>query len=311
MERCSASILKLRLKSANNSFEISAKRLVYSLLTILSIFMSACSSLFYYPRHDLLYDPAQFNLDPKDLWIKDGDLQIHAWYFKANQNEKNLSKGTFVFFHGNAENLTSHYLSLAWILDYNYDYLIFDYPGYGQSAGKPSPQSTVESGKLVLKWVHDNIDSRPLFVYGNSLGGIISLRTAEEVKNQIPIKMLIIDSSFNSYKKVGRRALSRSWITWLIQPLAYVLLSDRYAPSDLSQLAPIPLLFIHGQKDKAVESVFSEEMFAEASQPKELWLIPNGTHGSTFYINKGDYRAKMINFIENRNLLNLFTDQKK
>jgi fermentation-respiration switch protein FrsA (DUF1100 family) len=267
----------------------------------MGIYTSACSSLFYYPKHDLLYDPAQINLEPKDIWIKHEAYQIHAWYFKANQN---TSKGTFVFFHGNAENLTSHYLSLVWLLEYNYDYIIFDYPGYGQSSGEPTPKSTVESGKLVLNWVHTNLDSRPLIIYGNSLGGIVSLKVIEDLKNQIPIKAAIIDSSFNSYKKIGRRALSRTWLTWLFQPLSYVLLSDKYAPDNLSQIAPTPILFIHGKKDQVVESVFSEEMFSEAAEPKELWLIPNGTHGSSFYVNKGEYRTKLIDFIENNKSLN-------
>jgi hypothetical protein len=275
------------------------KKFGFFLIFTLSILNIGCSSLFYYPKHELLYDPNQLNLTPQDLWIIDDHSKVHAWYFKSQTNEKKQSKGTFVFFHGNAENLTSHYLSLVWLLDYNYDFIIFDYPGYGQSEGEPTPHSTVDSGKLVLKWVHEKIDPRPLLVYAHSLGGIISLRAIEELNKEIPIKLIIVDSSFNSFKKIGRRVLARSWVTWLFQPLAYILLSDKYAPNDLAQIAPIPILFIHGLKDKTVDSTFSEEMFMESSEPKKLWLIPNGTHGSTFYVNKGEYRSKLVHFIEN------------
>lgn len=267
-------------------------------LLTMSFILSACSSLFYYPRRDLLYDPARLNLTPSDIWINNKTDKIHAWLFQANEDPKRKSKGTFVFFHGNAENLTSHYLSLVWLLDYNYDFLIFDYPGYGQSSGEPTPQSTTESGQLVLRWVHENLDTRPLYIYGSSLGGIVSLRVTQDLQNEIPIKMMIIDSSFNSYQKIGRRALSRTWVTWLFQPLAYLLLSDKYAPNTLSKLSPIPILFIHGEKDRTVEPIFSKEMFAESANPKDLWLIPNGTHGSTFFINRGEYREKLIQFIE-------------
>jgi len=280
-----------------------------------------CSSLFYYPRHDLLYNPQKLNLMPEDIWIKQDGMQIHAWLFKpqpqdkqnaqgiqgalsaqdkpvTKENEAQSTKGTFVFFHGNAENLTSHYLSLVWLLDYNYSFIIFDYPGYGQSEGTPTPESTVKAGKLVLEWVHKNLDSRPLYVYGQSLGGIISLRTVQDLKGQVPVKKLIVDSSFNSYQKIGRRALSRSWITWLFQPLAYILLSDNYAPNKLSMLSPIPLLFIHGDDDRTVESIFSKEMYSEALEPKTLWIIPKSFHGGTFYVNKGEYRAKLIDHLE-------------
>jgi len=262
-----------------------------------------CTSLFYYPKQELLYDPQKLNLTPQDIWINEDGYQIHAWLFnpQSNSGDKSdilKSKGTFVFFHGNAENLTSHYLSLVWLLDYNYSFLIFDYPGYGQSVGTPTPESTVKSGKLALKWASKNLDSKPLYVYAQSLGGIIALRAVQELKDQIPIKMFIIDSSFNSYQKIGRRALSRSWITWLFQPLAYLLLSDQFAPAKLSTLSPLPLLFIHGDADRTVESQFSKEMFEEALEPKSLWIIPKGYHGGSFYINKGEYRAKLIEFLE-------------
>jgi fermentation-respiration switch protein FrsA (DUF1100 family) len=268
------------------------------ILISVSALLTGCSSLLYYPQREILYDPAKVNLKPQDVWIKTEHEDIHAWLFKANKDINKKSKGTFVFFHGNAENLTSHYLSLAWILEYNYDFLIFDYPGYGQSTGEPSPQSTTNSGRYVLQWVHNQLDSRPLYIYGSSLGGIVSLKVIEDVQKEIPIKMVVIDSSFNSYQKVGRRVLSRTWITWLFQPLAYLLLSDKYAPDQLDKLSPIPILFIHGQKDRTVEPAFSEEMFAEAGDPKDIWRIPKGTHGSTFFINRGEYREKLIQFLE-------------
>lgn len=268
---------------------------------MISFLTFGCSSLFYYPKKDLLYDPQQINLNPQDLWIQNDDLKIHAWYFKSKTDFNSESKGTFVFFHGNAENLTSHYLSLIWLLDYNYDFVIFDYPGYGLSNGNPTPSSTVDSGKLVLNWVHKNIDPRPLIIYGQSLGGIISLKSIEESRSQIPLKTIIIDSSFNSYQKIAKQVLSRSWLTWPLQPLAYLLINDTYAPTDLSFISPIPILFIHGQADKTIELIFSEEMFAEAKEPKFFWKIPKGTHGSTFYINNGEYRDKLIQFLKNKN----------
>lgn len=50
--------------------------------------------------------------------------------------------------------------------------------------------------------------------------------------------------------------------------------------------------------DKTVDSIFSEEMYKEALDPKALWVIPKGFHGGTFYVNKGAYRAKLIEFVE-------------
>src|SRR5690606_22141072 len=105
--------------------------------------------------------------------------QLFGWYFK---NRKGVSpKATVVFFHGNAENLSSHYLSLAWLVDYPYDFFIFDYQGYGRSHGDPSPQKTVEDGIAALELMNERAPGRPLIVFGQSLGGAIALRTVVEV----------------------------------------------------------------------------------------------------------------------------------
>ena len=49
---------------------------------------------------------------------------------------KGQKKGLILQYHGNAENLTSHYLSLGWLAHEGFDVFIFDYRGYGRSSGE-------------------------------------------------------------------------------------------------------------------------------------------------------------------------------
>lgn len=244
-----------------------------------------------------LFDPQKVRMTPEEVEFKSdlGEI-IHAWYFSSTA--KGPSKGTILFFHGNAENISSHFLMLHWLPAQGYNYLIFDYPGYGDSSGTPTPRNTVAAGRAAVKWIKQEKDTRPLIIYGHSLGGIIALRTVQELKDTQSFQALIIDGSFASYRGMGRYVLRRQWWTWPLQPLTYVLLSDSYAPDNLSGLSPLPILFMHGDADRAVEFQNSEEMFAQAKEPKEFWLVPGGQHGNLFEVNKGELRARFLSFLE-------------
>lgn len=266
-----------------------------TLCLILCTFLLGCQSFFYFPLKEKLFEPKNIRMNPEDVFLKTktGNT-IHAWYFPTSEK---VDKGTVLFFHGNAENLTSHFLMFYWLPSYGYNYMILDYPGYGLSTGKPTPASTVEAGIAAAEWLHEKKDARPLIIYGHSLGGIIAMKTVEEIKDTVPIRNLIVEGSFSSYRKMGSFVLSRRWWTWPLQPLSYLTLSDKYAPKPLAGLSPIPLLFIHGSEDPAVELENTTAMYKEAAVPKDLWIVEGGRHGDLYEIRRGELREQLLSYL--------------
>ncbi len=249
----------------------------------------------YYPQVRQYVDPTKFNLKPEEVFFKNKEGQkLHGWWF---QSSAKVAKGTWVFFHGNAENLSSHFLSLSWLPDEGYNYFIFDYPGYGKSEGKPDPYHNVISGNAALEWVHQNKDSNPLIVYGQSMGSIIAMRTAIEMKNKIPILIVVADGSFSSFQRIARKKLSQHWLTWLSQPFVYLLLSDRWAP-DVEDISPTPLLVIHGEKDLVIEPEHGKRVFKDAKEPKAYLSFPEGGHGNLFWVADKAYRKTVLDQIQ-------------
>jgi len=278
-------------------FRVKPFRYFLGIMTM--IFLTSCSSLIYYPNNKKYFKPEQVSLTAEDIHFKDslGD-NIHAWWFSALPNgldgAPQKPKGTFAYFHGNAENLSSHFLAMSWLPKIGYNYLILDYPGYGESSGKPTPENTVKAGMAAIQWVHDNKDSSPLWIYGQSLGGAVAMRSALEMKDKVPIKIVIADGTFDSYESVARMKLADSWITWIFQPLAYVLLSDRWAPNDIAQLSPIPLIVMHGELDPVIPYRAGQKVFADAKDPKAFIGVPQGHHGDLFWIEDGKYRKVLL-----------------
>jgi fermentation-respiration switch protein FrsA (DUF1100 family) len=204
-----------------------------------------------------------------------------------------------VHFHGNAQNLSSHFLGLEWIHKKGFDYFIFDYRGYGKSQGEPSPQGTIEDGEAAMRWAHAQNPSLPMIVVGQSLGGAVALRTVYEMKKEIPVKLLVADSTFHSYQEIGRKTLAKSWMLWLLQPLAYVVLSDRWAPGKkIGELSPTKILVVHGTQDPVMPLSLGKRIFELAKEPKEFWEVKDGGHiDFTWRIQEG-YRDRLIKEFE-------------
>lgn len=263
---------------------------------LLAVFvLSGCMSVYYAPKAGpvLFFPPEKLEREPQNLWVENSKGErLHAWWFGARFGP---SRGTMVHFHGNAENLTSHYLMMLWVTDAGYDYLIFDYPGYGLSEGETTAAGTVEAGALFLREVHARIDPRPLIVYGQSLGGIVAQRAVLEVKGEVPLCDVILDSTFRSYRTMARRKLGQFWFTWLLQPLGWLLTSDAAAPGDLKGISPVPTLVIHGEKDFVVGPENGRDILAELAEPKESWWISDGVHGGTFRVPDQRYRELLMN----------------
>lgn len=256
--------------------------------------LSGCSSLLYHPSRTLFLNAAKLGHPPREVRFASLDgTELNGWYFRTPLRKN--PKGLLVFFHGNGENISTHFAQLYWILEEGYNFFIFDYQGYGRSQGKPSPRKTVKDGKAALCWSFLQKPTVPLIVFGQSLGGAVALRTVSEVKGQIPVAYLVVDSTFLSYRAVAREILSRHWLTWILQPLATLTLSDRYAPGNrVAAISPIPLLVIHGDQDQTVSFRLGEKLFNKAGEPKEFLKIPGGRHIDVFARHNGRYRKELL-----------------
>lgn len=258
--------------------------------------LSGCSGLLYYPSRHLHFDPAQFQLKPEEVHFTSADgTKLFGWLFRAGQARP---KGVFILYHGNAENLSSHYLNMIWVLKEGYDLFAFDYRGYGRSEGSPSPEGTVRDGEAALRWLHARYPKTPLVIMGQSLGGAIALRNAVDLKAEIPFKAVVLEGAFASYRGIARDVLTRSWISWPFQWLGWLVMSDRYsADGEIGKISPVPLLVMHAEGDGVVPLKFGEKIFWQAGEPRTLWKIPGDGHTDVFYRHGAVYQQKLLGWL--------------
>ena len=48
---------------------------------------------------------------------------------------------------------------------------------------------------------------------------------------------------------------------------------------EISQIAPCPILLIHGDQDPTVPVANSQALYQAAGEPKELYIVKNAAHG--------------------------------
>jgi hypothetical protein len=206
---------------------------------------------------------------------------LHAWYFPA---QSEIKKGFVVHFHGNGENLTTHFNFFKWMTTLGFDYLIFDYRGYGQSSDEEATQEkTVQDGLAVFNYIHKQYAPTKLMAIGQSLGSNVLVRTLQELPDDQQPQMVVLDSSFTSYQSAASSALSQRWFLYPLIPLVYLTIDDTYSAEKTYDKTPqVPALFFHGTKDTLIKKENGIRNYEKWPGPKALVLNDGGTHTSAF-----------------------------
>lgn len=262
-------------------------------IAALSFGISSCNHLFYFPNSALYQTPKNLGLEFSPFFFKAGDEKLAAWKIKAVGGSP---KASILHFHGNAQNMTAHFLFVSWLAYHDYDVYVFDYEGYGISTGVPSRSGTVADGLAFVEYVSKHSEG-DLIVIGQSLGGAISVPVVA-MANQQKIKALVIDSGFASYRRLAREKLSAFWLTWPLKwPLSF-LVGDAYAAEDFAPKIKIPTLVIHGEADRVVSFSEGKKLFESFPENKRtLWKIPSGGHTSSLAANSS-YREKLLIYLD-------------
>lgn len=265
------------------------------------LLLISCTSLFYQPSDRRFYTPEQFKLTHEEISFKSLDgTKLHGWFLPAQGKGK--VKGTIVQFHGNAENISSHFLALAWVVYEGYNLFTFDYRGYWLSKGVPEPDGVYLDSLAALEegyHLHEKAGGGQFVVFGQSLGGAISLRAVPDFKHKDQISLIVQDSTFSSYEDIAADKLREVWFLWPFSPLAYLLVSDKYASEKVFDEITWPTLVITGGKDNVMPAKFGKRIYKKiAAKKKWYWHVENAPHISTFHVDQGRWRKEFIALLD-------------
>jgi alpha-beta hydrolase superfamily lysophospholipase len=263
-------------------------------LAFLLLFLSGCTNLFFFPDNILVHTPDEFGIKFKETEFehKDG-TKIRGWYLLAEGE----AQGTILFFHGNAQNISTHIGSVYWLPKAGFNVFLLDYRGYGVSDGSPSVEGAISDIELSIKSFQN--EKRPIIVYAQSIGASLSVPTLAKLSKQKDLRVdgIILESPFASYQQIAREKLGSFFLTWPLQYPLSLLISDQYAPDKtISQLPKVPLLMINSKDDTVVLPHHTLDLYSKANEPKELWTYESAPHIGIFQ--KPETQGRLLEYLK-------------
>jgi alpha-beta hydrolase superfamily lysophospholipase len=239
--------------------------------------LAGCTQVFFQPHRNLIDTPARVGVAYQNEYFQAADgTRLNAWFLPA----RGEAKGTVLFLHGNAENISTHFYSVVWLPAQGYNVLALDYRGYGASDGVPTlagVQLDIDAAMRNLL-THQGVDPKRIVLLGQSLGGALAVHYAAHGANRSKLRALVIDSAFSDYRQITREKLAGFALTWPLQWLPWLTVDNDYAPIDSIAALSMPLLFIHGDSDRVIPPHHSRQLFERAREPKELLVVPGAGH---------------------------------
>jgi uncharacterized protein len=224
----------------------------------------------------LLYRPVRSSqewLPPPSGRVQDITLttadgtRIHAWWCPTDNWEP--AQGALLYCHGNAGNLSHRGEGiLRWQEALGQAVLIFDYPGYGRSAGRPSEPGCYAAADAAYDWLVQARQVRPerILLYGGSLGGGVAV----DVASRRPHRALVLVGTFTSVPDMAGRLYP-----WL--PVRRLM---RNHFDNLGKIGRCrePVFVAHGDCDSLVPFAMGERLFAAATEPKHFLPLEGCDH---------------------------------
>ncbi|KAL1591618.1 bem46 protein, variant [Paraconiothyrium brasiliense] len=193
--------------------------------------------------------PAQFGIpDFEELFIPTPDGEsLSAFYIRVNRAQsRNV---TLLMFHGNAGNI-GYRLPIAKVLaeELGCNVFMLQYRGYGLSTGTPNEKGINIDAQTGLDYIRNRHELRStrIVLYGQSLGGAVSIGLAARNQKQGDIAGVILENTFTSMRKMIPSALP---------PAKYLApFCHQVWPSEdlLPQIKDVPVLFLSGLRDEIV-----------------------------------------------------------
>ncbi len=267
--------------------------LAFSVL-MLSGVLSACTHLLFQPQRAQFATPDRLGVMYENVELETRDqIKLHGWKLLSRTDVR----GTILFFHGNGENISTHFANVHWLTAYGYDVYLFDYRGYGKSEGIAQLDEVIKDAETMIAYGVKQLPSdEKLIVMGHSMGGSLAIHAVAHIEHKNRIKTLITIEAFSDYREVTQDVLSTNWLTWLFQwPLSFAV-DNSYRPlNSVAQISPIPLMLLHSKQDEIIPYYHAQALYAVAVEPKVLKEVSGG-HNVIF--NKVENRKILLNYLK-------------
>jgi len=294
--------------------------LLLAAYTALSVYIA--TQLVYVPQVPLYSNPAAFGLKYADVTFpsRDDHIQLRGWLIPGVLPGGRLTvQRTIIVVHGTRTNRADKAAGLlnfsVELARHGFAVLAFDMRGAGES-----PPAPLSLGYFEQRDVLGAVDflrsgllpyadlGRPRVIggWGVSMGASTLLMAAAQEQ---AIRAIVSDCAYADIIPILEREVPRGGhLPQVFTPGALVAAQAIYGmnfyavrPVDIvTQIAPRPIFFIHGDSDNYIPSSNMGELAAAARSASnthvQTWLVPGADHAQSFNKHPQEYIARVVAF---------------
>ena len=191
------------------------------------------------------YEP-DFEFEDVNFESADG-TKLHGWLLPADDSQRYV-----LFCHGNGENvaMAGGYVARQMGQSLKANVFVFDYRGYGKSAGSPTEKGVLEDSHAAMDWLCKRFEIKPadVIVDGFSIGGAV----ATDVATSLGCRGLILQRTFSSMPDVAASKFPFVPVRFMMQ--------NRFESAKKIAAYHGPLLQSHGEQDQVVPIRFGRRL---------------------------------------------------
>jgi len=285
---------------------LAAFALVVSLVAYLSIntvMAWVYISAFTHPKCN--HTPRRIEAIPtpqEHLLLTEDGLRLRAWYYPPKNGAVVLSLG------GLSGSLGAEMPEVGFLIRQGYGVLQID----SRACAQPPSRVTlgakeILSAKAGLDFLRDRPETQHIGAIGFSMGGATAIRAAARYAE---IEAVIAEGGFFN---LGKDIIEPDLPKPLTQTLLLYTIAGFYwsqtgvnpwgiSPvEDLPKISPRPVFLIYGEHE--LDDGRAYVQFAAAQEPKELWIVNGGDHGSNHLVASEEYERRVSEFFS-QTLLN-------
>lgn len=243
---------------------------------ILIAYLVAVTVLFLYQRR-LIYLPDTTRVEPAAMGLGQADvvtvttsdgLALTGWWLGAADDRPVL-----LYFQGNGGSIAGRAEKAATLHANGYSVLLAGYRGYGGNPGSPSEEGLLIDAQAWLDHlVARGVQPGRIVLYGESLGSGVAVALVAARSQETRLGGMVLEAPFTSIRALAQAQYPLVPVRWL--------LLDPFDSLARIPLVRLPLLIIHGDRDRLVPLAHAERLIQAANAPKVLRVIVGADHNS-------------------------------
>ena len=227
--------------------------------------------------------PAGAGLAYEDVTFSTTDgLTLRGWFFPADRP----GAPAMIYAPATSHDQRSGLSLVPAFHNAGYHVLLFSYRGHALSDGRKGSFTYGEAESrdvdAAVEFLFETKSIRQISVVGHSVGAVSAILSA--ARNPL-IDAVVAVAPFNCVTDVWFTSRPKlvppfvlDWTLWVAEKTRGFDREEVCPLQVVEQIAPRPLLVIHGTEDRRITEAQVQELFAAAEQPKALWLVEGASH---------------------------------